>query len=286
MVRVDPVESFAGRVLVLAPHMDDEVLACGGLLALLPDKARIHVTYATDGMRSPAPVHPWRQSITPDLGERRMQESTDAVGLLGVPRGNLTFLRLPEARLREHLPELARRLEHTIGEHDPDHVLMPFRYDRHPDHLAIHQVVTQAHRAGRIRATLTEYFVYHRWRLLPRRDVRKYVRPRLLLELDIGEVADRKRAALACFTTQTTRYYSWQTRPILTPQLLDDECAQPEQFLRADPEIRGAEVFSHAATWIRVAHRVEPVLQKWKYLAKATLLGALRRSEGDSTRAQ
>ena len=131
---------------------------------------------------------------------------------------------------------------------------------------------------GRIRAQVSEYFVYHRWRLLPRRDVRRYIRPEYLLELPIADVAERKRASLDCFETQTTRYYDWQTRPILTPELLDDECARPEFFLRCDPAVRGAAVFSRAATWIRIAHRLEPRLQKWKYLVKANLTNALGRA--------
>jgi LmbE family N-acetylglucosaminyl deacetylase len=281
VVAADPVEAFGGRVLVLSPHMDDEILACGGLLARLPDKGEIHIVYATDGMRSPAPVLPWRQSITPDLGMRRMEESRRAVGLLGIPSDNLAFLGLPEARLRRHSAELRRRLLQEIEDRDPDHVLLPFRYDRHPDHLTVNQMVTGAQRAGLIRAQLTEYFVYHRWRLLPLRDVRRYVEPRYLLEIDIERVAAQKRSALACFTTQTTRFYDWQTRPILTPELLDSECAQPELFLRCDAAVRGPEVFSHAAPWIRVVHRVEPVLQKWKYLAKSTALGVFRGNDGN-----
>ena len=272
--RVDPVARFRGRLMVLSPHMDDEVLACGGLLAQLPDKEQIHIVYATDGMRSPAPVIPWRQSITPDLGQRRVRESQEAVGVLGIPSENLRFLGLPEARLARHPEALMRLLVEQIEDRDPDHVLVPFRYDRHPDHLAVNHAATRAQRSGLIRATLTEYFVYHRWRLLPQRDVRRYVRPEYLLEVDIEGVAARKRKALACFTTQTTKFYAWQTRPILTPELLDDECARPEMFLRCDPGVRGPQVFSHASQWIRIVHRVEPFLQRWKYLLKSALLGS------------
>jgi hypothetical protein len=159
---------------------------------------------------------------------------------------------------------------------------MPFRYDRHPDHLAINHVITAASRAGVIRAELTEYFVYYRWRLLPRKDIRKYIRADLLLEIDIRAVAGLKRAALDRFTSQTTRFYPWQTRPILTPVLLDEECVGPEVFLRSDRDIRGPAVFVGSIPWIRIVHRVEPRLQKWKYLLKSTVLRVFGRNKVES----
>jgi LmbE family N-acetylglucosaminyl deacetylase len=245
--------------------MDDEILACGGLIARLPDKHCIHIVFATDGMRSPAPLVPWRDAITPDLGARRRDESRAAAALLGIPVENLHFLDLPEAELPRHRDALARLLRELIRAVDPDHALAPFRYDRHPDHLEVNRAVTAAKRDGTLRGELWEYFVYHRSRLLPGGDVRRYLRPEGVLRVELSTVAARKRAALDCFRTQTTRYYAWQTRPILRPELLDEECAGPEHFLRFDPALAGAGVFARLGLWIRVAQRVEPLLQRWKY---------------------
>lgn len=264
----DVIEHFRGSILIVAPHMDDEVLACGGLIALLPDKHRIHVLYATDGTMSPAPVLPGSGVASSDLGELRRRESVAAMTVLGVPADNLSFLDLPEARLQRYTAELEKRFLDLIRRIRPDHVLVPFRFDRHPDHLAVNKVATDARRQGQFRGELSEYFVYHRWRLLPRKDIRRYLRQEDLLQADLAAVAALKRAALDCFRTQTTRYYPWQTRPILTPELLDEECRGPEYFLRYDPSRPGKEVFTSAATWIRIAHRLEPKLQKWKYVVK------------------
>lgn len=266
-----------GKLLVVAPHMDDEVLACGGLIASRPDPAGVHVVYATDGMKSPAPVVPWRDAISPDLGELRRRESIAAMALLGVPEANLHFLGLPEAELPRHFDALARSLQERIQALQPDCILVPFRYDRHPDHLAVNRAVTALKRSGATPAALLEYFVYHRWRLLPRGDVRSYLRPEHVLRLDIAGVAARKRAALDCFKTQTTRFYEWQTRPILQSALLDEECAAPEQFLRYDPALPGARVFTGWVAWIRIAHWLEPVLLRWKYRLKSWGLRALGR---------
>jgi len=243
--------------------MDDEALACGGTIARLSDKQRIHLVYATDGTQAPEPVLPWIDRVTPDLGEVRRMESIAAMSCLGVPENNLYFLKLPERRLERHQDQLRRLLADVIRRIKPDHVLTPFRYDRHRDHIALNRVVTAACQSLE-HVALTEYFVYHRWRLLPRRDVRRYIDPVELVRVDIEESSNRKRAALDCFTTQTTRFYSWQSRPNLTPELLDEVSREPELFLRYRATLPGSSIFDGPVAWIRVAHRLESPLKRLK----------------------
>lgn len=260
----DPIAVFQGQILLVVPHMDDEVLACGGTIALLPQKERIHVVYATDGMRAPAPIVPWRDSISPDLGLVRMSESKVAMSYLGVPKENLRFLGLPESRLETYRQQLVDALAELIEQLDPAHILFPFRYDRHVDHLAVNHAVMAVAKADSHRRDLIEYFVYYQYRMLPKGDIRAYICPQHLLEIDINQVSTRKRAALEHFRSQTTRFYSWQTRPNLTPQLLDRVSQSPEFFLRYEVSSPGPAVFSQYATWIRLVHRLEPVLKKRK----------------------
>ena len=277
MVSVDPSSYFPGQIVLVIPHMDDEALACGGLIARLPHKERIHLVYATDGMKSPAPIVPGRDAISADLGGVRILESIAAMKSLGVPERNLRFLRLPEGQLTKHRPALEERLHPLFEEIRPNYTFIPFRYDRHLDHIAINHVVSAGQEQCWHVGQLIEYFVYYRWRLLPARDIRKYIRPHHLIEIDIRDVSREKRRALDCFRSQTTIYYPWQTRPILTPLLLDEECRNPEIFLVHQPSVRGTAVFSKAVLWIRLAHRVEPFMQKWKYVITAFLARTLRK---------
>lgn len=269
MHELDPL-SLSGTIVIVAPHMDDEALACGGLIAQLPQKKELHIIYATDGMMSPAPIMAV-DKISPDLGKVRMCESVEAMKGLGVPEQNLHFLHLPEAQLMKHKYRLGKRLVEKLQLIDPHVIFVPFRYDRHPDHLAVNHVVVSAMARGALRVRLIEYFVYYRWRLMPKRDIRKYVKPDMLYRLDIADVANQKRRSLDCFTSQTTIYYPWQTRPILTPTLLDEECQNPEYFLISNGSHAGTTVLSGPLLWIRLAHRLEPILQKWKYLIGAFL---------------
>lgn len=275
---VDPTMEFRGTVLIVAPHMDDEVLACGGLIARLPKKECVHAVLATDGTKSPSPIIPLLDAVSPDLSQIRMDESRKALALLGLPEQNVHFLGLPEARLRRHYSELRRMLLDIIERVKPAAVLIPFRFDRHPDHLAVNHAITEAHDQGRLPGvSLYEYFVYYRWRLLPGRDLRSYIHPKYLIRIDTARVSEQKRKALDCYTSQTTKFSAWQTRPILTSILLDEVSQNPEIFLRYDPALPGVKVFTRATLWIQLVHRIEPTLKKWRYLSGAVLQRAWTR---------
>jgi LmbE family N-acetylglucosaminyl deacetylase len=261
---VDPAQLFSGTILIAAPHMDDEVLACGGTIARLPDPARVHLVYATDGSRSYTPIVPWLDATSPDLSPVRRAEAISALETLGVPPANLHFLDYPDGKLENHLQAFARAFLELVRKLRPDQVLIPFRYDRHPDHLAVNRAADSALRTENSPAQLFEYFVYYRWRMLPSRDVRRYIRADQLLAVDIGMVAERKRTALDRFKSQTTRYYSWQDRPILSQTSLDEVCRQPEVFLRHDPALAGVAVFTGARAWIRFVHAFEPMAKRRK----------------------
>lgn len=269
MQSVDPKEYFRGIVVLTVPHMDDCVLACGGTIAKLSDTERFHVIYATDGMASPAPVLPWRDSISQDLNKIRMEEARFAMAELGIPQENVHFLNLPDSRLQQYKKRLQQHLNDHLAKIKPDFILTPFRYDRHPDHLALNHSLTAMHKRGLIHSKLIEYFIYYQLQLLPERDLRKYIHPEHLFAVDILDVSDHKMHVLGKFKSQTTCFFPWQTRPNLTPQLLDTVCREPEIFVKYDPSVQGADIFKKGARIIPIAHRIEPIIKKKKDQAVA-----------------
>ena len=226
---------LAGRLLVLAPHMDDETLACGGTMLLHRDKQGVHCLFATDGAGSPAPLLPWQGRTDDNLAARRREEAVSAAARLGIPCGNLHFLDLPDGRLAAHRRKLVAALARTMAQLRPDFVLAPFRYDVHPDHVALNRAARQVLRDLPSAPALLEYFVYHRLRFLPGGDVRRALRPGSLVQVDTVPVAAAKRAALDCYASQATIAYPWQARPILTEASLQQRCAASEVFLPTDP---------------------------------------------------
>ena len=254
---------FTGTTLVLAPHMDDESLGCGLMLASRPDKASLHVAFATDGARSPARPGQSRAEATELAGLRR-QEALAALAALGVPEPNVSFLDFEDGTLGMRLPQLQQALAAMIDRIQPDWLFAPFRYDRHPDHLALRTAAVAACRREGRQPRLVEYFVYTQWRLLPSGDVRSYVATQHLRRLEPGALAAVKRRAVECHRSQTTCHYDWQARPILTAELLDRACTEPECYLLHDPALEGNAVLARGRSWVPLAHRLEPVLKRWK----------------------
>jgi N-acetylglucosamine malate deacetylase 1 len=126
-------------VLVLAPHMDDEVIGCGGTLALhLAAGARVSVVFLTDGQRG-GPAE--GASSQADVIATRKQESQRALQELGIAPaqylggedGNLAATDTLAAALREVLQRTA-----------PDIVYLPFFLEEHPDHRAASALLAAA----------------------------------------------------------------------------------------------------------------------------------------------
>lgn len=95
------------RVLVVAPHPDDETLGAGGLIAIAAEAGLpVHVVLVSRGEGS----HPDSPTITPDqLRVRRTAEFRAALDALH-PAVTSTVLDVPDGGLREHAEVLAHAL--------------------------------------------------------------------------------------------------------------------------------------------------------------------------------
>ncbi len=159
------------RLLVLAPHPDDEVLAAAGqILQARAAGAEVRVVWLTAGdgfdlaTGRPAP----KPEALRELALKRMEESRAAAAALGLEEAALTFLSYPDQGLLRlflthyYLPyvsphtelervsypgsyrlgaeytgrELESDLERIIRDYVPTRVLAPSPRDAHPDHQA------------------------------------------------------------------------------------------------------------------------------------------------------
>lgn len=271
-----------GVVLIVAPHMDDEVLGCGGTIAQLPDKTKVYCIYVTDGSRSHKPILPWLPQPVAGLSKVRMDEAGAALAVLGIPQDNAIFLGLPDSQLRKCETRLLQLLTEHIRRLRPDHIFVPFRFDRHPDHLVVYKITQKALQEMGNSAGLVEYFIYYRWKLLPKGDIRAYIPSERLLRISIDSTADVKREALECYKSQTSLVAGWQRSPIISPSSIEERCSEPECYVLTGEKDQRVELFKNKDLLIRLVHMVEPRLKRVKdrVVGLIRCLGPVRKKVG------
>jgi len=92
--------SAARRILILAPHPDDEIVACGiSAQRARVAGAQVFVLYLTSGVPEAAAPLPWRRSKRPTRSARRYREALAAAALFGLEtvgfRGRRSNRRVP-----------------------------------------------------------------------------------------------------------------------------------------------------------------------------------------------
>ncbi len=125
------------RVLVLAPHPDDESLGCGGLIAAACEQGVAPVVVVlTDGAAS----HPGSLQFPPArLRMVRAAETEQAMRELGLPPEHLVFLRHPDTKLPRSgiaFEAVCDQVHRIAVASDCGVLLAPWHGDLHCDHRA------------------------------------------------------------------------------------------------------------------------------------------------------
>ena len=182
------------RAVIVAPHPDDEILACGGLLQLLAAQGSALLLVAvTDGDAS----HPGSPLWPPErLRQVRPQESAQALHALGLAPPDWLRLRLPDGGVAGMTPELSAALAAQLR--PGDRVFTTWRLDGHPDHEACGWACASACSASG--ATLVEMPVWG-WHWATPGDTRLPWHRARRLCLSAAQL-QRKRDALRCFASQ------------------------------------------------------------------------------------
>ncbi|MCG3109697.1 Diacetylchitobiose deacetylase [Metallosphaera sp. J1] len=127
------------KVLVIAPHPDDETLCCGGsILRYVRRGDEVHVAVVTDG-RYGAPREDLRGKN--ELVQLRKSELYRAVGRLGLKPGDVTFLGFEDAHVRLKAGEVEYALRDLMRAWNPSVVYSPLPHDGHPDHSEVGRIV-------------------------------------------------------------------------------------------------------------------------------------------------
>jgi LmbE family N-acetylglucosaminyl deacetylase/glycosyltransferase involved in cell wall biosynthesis len=190
----EPKDLRGERLLVLAPHPDDEVIGCGGLVALhLREGRKVHVVVATDGAQA---------------GDSAQREAESHAALAVLGDATIEFLRFSDRRLSE-ARELDDRIAAILREWKPDLVAVPSPLEIHPDHVALSRAFCDliARDASLFADLAVARVAFY--------EVSAPLRPNVLL--DITSVADAKYAAIAAHASQAAmRDYTSYARGLNT----------------------------------------------------------------------
>jgi N-acetylglucosamine malate deacetylase 1 len=174
--RVEP-----GRVLVVAPHMDDEVIGPGGTLLLhRQGGSQLGVVFVSDSAGDPS-----QTGVSSEAAQRKLEAQTAAqyVGFEFV-----RFLDYADGKLSLHESRIGHDLANLLREWRPTALFCPFPTDHHRDHQATTAAVAAAIREVDWHGEVWGYEVWST--LWPN------------AAMDISEVVEKKRAAIACHASQ------------------------------------------------------------------------------------
>jgi LmbE family N-acetylglucosaminyl deacetylase len=170
------------RVLIVAPHIDDEAIGAGGYaIDALANGADVYVVFLTAGDCNRFSARLMYKTLGPTasnylgVGNARISEARAAMHLLGIPRDHYFVLGYPDRGLRTMVDNpgaivrskatrensvpyadavtpraeysyasLMRDIETVIKQVQPTTVIAPVPFDLHPDHSAAAEITDVA----------------------------------------------------------------------------------------------------------------------------------------------
>lgn len=159
-----PQINISGKIIIIAPHPDDESLGCGGLIArLCAENNPPHIAVLTGGGGS---LRERSDISETEVVNARRKLTLDSANQLGLPKGNIHFFDFKDGDIGAHSESEMSRLRIMINDLSPDNILVPHNGEGWPDHLAARDIGIELAPEN---ASVWEYCVwmwyYNVWRL-------------------------------------------------------------------------------------------------------------------------
>ncbi len=209
------------RLVVVAPHPDDEILACGGLLAWQARRGGDCLVLAvTDGEASHGDLD---REAAASLAAARRAESAAGLSHLGLRHDCVERLALPDGKVSLQVEALAARLRQLLR--PEDRVISAWREDGHPDHEATALATAAACRDLGCPLLEAPVWMWH-WAApgddrVPWRRLSRFALPQ--------DLRARKVAALSAHLTQLTRRSPGEPA-VLGPAIIERNARACEYF--------------------------------------------------------
>ena len=169
------------KILVVAPHPDDESIGVGGLLCKYGHQCDLLLL--TDGSKG---VSPKVERTGEEIALLRNKEFENAVSFFGVNK--ITKLDIEDQTVYKN-----KKTVYSLDIKEYDYIFVPNRFDGHIDHKVLRKMFGKMKSNQRAKAEIIEYEL---WSALSK--------PNLIL--DITDVMDKKIEAVSIYTSQLESY--------------------------------------------------------------------------------
>jgi LmbE family N-acetylglucosaminyl deacetylase len=217
------------RIIVFAPHPDDETLGCGGTIAKRKSEGfEVIIVLITDGRH----IFPAKAGIDPnpppeEVKRIRSEEFNRATTILGVPKENILAFDFEDGTLKKHEKEVEDRVVEILGKHSPAEMYFPFSRDSNPDHQAANRIIKRVVRRAGLSCTKYQYSITHKYaRVGPYYERFIGLLRRNTVRTDISEFLDLKKRAIKEYKLEASIVHCEQKgalRPRIDPFQKDKE---------------------------------------------------------------
>src|ERR1700690_960109 len=137
------------KVIIVAPHPDDETLACGGtILKKIHDGYEVIVLVITDGRHALTANNGIESDPSPEeLKLIRKEELQKVVSILGVAPNNLFYLDFEDLTVEKNIPQIEKCVKEILCKLKPEEIseiYFPCETSRHKDHQITGEIIQRS----------------------------------------------------------------------------------------------------------------------------------------------
>lgn len=202
------------KIVVFAPHPDDEVYGCGGsILKWMEQGHDVHIIYVTDncaliswGRKNNELIEEEAKEYInlteEEIGKIGLEEARKAAKAFGFPKSNLHLFEFHDQDAMNRINEGIKLIKPIIK--DADRLVIPSDNNNHPDHQATHIMAKTA--AQELNLTNVEIYVYTLYNVL-KAPIEKHVKVKMV------EYRDHLYNLMKIYKTQialSTSKAAWQ----------------------------------------------------------------------------
>ena len=191
------------KIVVFAPHPDDEIFGCGGSILKWMDEGHdVHIVYVTDncvlitwgklhGQLLKEEAKDYINLSEEEIGKIGLKEALHVSKSFGFPEGNVHLFKFHDQDAKNQIVEGVRLAKDIIK--DADRIVLPSDNNNHSDHQATHTIVKKAARELQIQKV--EFYVYALYNILKAPKEKQ-------IKINIVEYQDQLYALMKGYKTQ------------------------------------------------------------------------------------